>query len=97
MPILRKVAPRPFVNQLWQTALHHGRRSSLFCPACTHPFTEVASGGVARIRACIRCYWVWLDCEALDAVTALGASTTALPPPRRAIEARPKVAVEDRR
>ena len=104
LPILRKVAPRPFVNQLWQTALHHGRRSSLFCPACTHPFTEVASGGVARIRACIRCYWVWLDCEALDAVTALGSSTTALPPPRRelppprrVIEARPKVAVEDRR
>jgi len=97
LPILRKVAPRSFVNTLWQTALHRGRRSSLVCPACTHPFTEVASGGTARIRACIRCYWVWLDCDALDAVTALGAGSTELPPSPRAVEARPKIAAEERR
>ncbi len=117
LPILRKVAPRGFVNALWQTALHRGRRSSLDCPACTQPFTEVASGGAPGIRACVRCYWVWLDVDALDVLTAAGGSRELPGPPRelqgpstpgerpasgerhamRAIEGRPKLAVEDRR
>jgi Zn-finger nucleic acid-binding protein len=111
LPILRKFAPRAFVNALWQTALHRGRRSALDCPACTQPFTEVGSDGTAGIRACVRCYWVWLDVDALDALTAAGGSRELPGPPRalqgpptsrerhamRVLEGRPKLAVEDRR
>ncbi len=83
LPILRKVAPRPFVNRLWQSALHRGRCSSLVCPACTQPFTDVANMLATQIRVCVRCYWVWLDCHALDSLATLGTPATALPPPRR--------------
>ncbi len=88
LPILRRFAPRPFVNQLWQTALHRGRRSSLFCPACTHPFVEVGDAAGRGIRACVRCYWVWLDYEALESLPTLVAPTAALPSRRIAIESR---------
>ena len=84
VPILRRFAPRPFVNQLWQTALHSGRASALACPACLHPFIEVASTLAPHITVCVRCYWVWLDCDALDALTTLATPVVALPPPRRA-------------
>ena len=85
VPILRRYAPRPFVNGLWQTALHRGRPSRLECPACLHPFIEVAGGFAPRITVCVRCYWVWLDCEALDALAtnSLAAPTPVLAPPRR--------------
>lgn len=83
LPVLRKFAPRPFVNHLWQTALRHGRASALLCPGCAHPFSEVAAEVTPQIRACVRCYWVWLDCFALDSLTSL-APRKALPPPRRA-------------
>lgn len=96
LPILRRFAPRPFVNRLWQTALHDGRVSALQCPACLHRFTEVASVVSPRILACVRCYWVWLDCDALDvlaspagtAATVLPPSARPLPPPRRRHAAR---------
>jgi Zn-finger nucleic acid-binding protein len=83
LPILRKFAPRPFVNALWQTALHAGRNSALVCPACTQPFTEVTTTIAAQIRVCIRCYWVWLDCDVLDSLPTLTAPPAALAPPRR--------------
>lgn len=91
LPILRRFAPRPFVNHLWQTALHDGRPSGLQCPACLSRFTEIASiVRRPRLLACVRCYWVWLDCDALDALTpstsaaapALPPSAMPLPPPR---------------
>jgi ribosomal protein L37AE/L43A len=87
LPILRKYAPRPFVNALWQTALRAGRPSALHCPACAHPFTAVASAAPAEIQACVRCYWVWLDCDALDALAHATASAE-LGPPRRALPPR---------
>ncbi len=89
LPILRKFAPRPFVNQLWQTALHHGRRSALACPACLHPFAEVASVHALHLGVCVRCYWVWLDCDALEALATLGTPPPALAPTRpRRLESR---------
>ena len=88
VPILRKFAPRPFVNQLWQTALHRGRRSSLLCPGCTHPFTEVGGVATQGIRVCVRCYWVWLDCDALASLSTLVAPPAALPSRRVATESR---------
>lgn len=36
LPILRQVAPQPFVNQLWQAALHNGRTARVMCPGCRH-------------------------------------------------------------
>ncbi len=100
LPILRRVAPRPFVNALWQTAIRRGRVSPLTCPACTQPFTEVAAGVMPQIRACIRCYWVWLDCDALDSLATVGTPAAALPPPRRqaaSLPPRRRAALEHRR
>ncbi len=68
LPILRQVTAGPFVNHLWQTALHDGRPSAVVCPACTQPFTEFrgASAAVnAQLKVCVRCFWVWLCPERL--------------------------------
>jgi hypothetical protein len=81
LPVLRQVAPRPFVNQLWQAALHDGHASGLVCPACTRPFTEFGARGAARssqIKVCVRCFWVWFPPALLSAFPAV----SALPPPR---------------
>jgi ribosomal protein L37AE/L43A len=78
LPILRQVAPRAFVNGLWQAALHDGRPSAARCPACGQPFTGFARGDVAaRIKVCVRCFWVWFGAETLLAFSA----PVALPPP----------------
>jgi hypothetical protein len=66
LPILRQVAPRPWVTQLWQAARHHGRPSAVVCPACTQPFTEVVGARIAttlQLQVCVRCFWVWLSLE----------------------------------
>jgi len=69
VPVLRRVAPRAFVNDAWQTALRRGRRSRLVCPACAEPFVEVSVGRAdPRMKACVRCFWVWLNPHALAAV-----------------------------
>src|SRR5262245_10401565 len=74
LPILRQVAPRSFVNQLWQAALHRRRPSQLMCPACTPPFTELGEANAAvhpLLKVCVRCFWVWLSAEGLSSVSAL--------------------------
>ncbi len=79
LPILRQVTAGPFVNHLWQTALHDGRPSAVVCPACTQPFTEFrgASAAVnAQLKVCVRCFWVWLCPGALS----FAAATDSLPP-----------------
>jgi len=84
LPILRQVASRPFVNHLWQTALHNGRPSSVVCPACSQPFTDFrgASAAVnAQLKVCVRCFWVWLCPGAL-----LSPTTTDLLPPALGLE-----------
>jgi len=71
LPILRQVAPRTFVNRLWQAALHDGRRSTLVCPSCTKPFTEFGGGAVNRqLKVCVRCFWVWLSARASASLSA---------------------------
>jgi hypothetical protein len=62
LPILRQVAPRAFVNHLWQAALHGGHASRLVCPACDQPFTEFAEPQ-AQIKTCVRCFWVWFSAD----------------------------------
>ncbi len=71
LPILRQVAPRPFVNTLWQAALHQGRTSRVMCPACQQPFTELKGVDAvvnAQLKVCVRCFWVWLRPEALPSL-----------------------------
>ena len=82
VPVLRRVAPRAFVNDAWQTALRRGRRSRLVCPACAEPFVEVSVGRAdPRMKACVRCFWVWLNPHALAAV--LGAHRAKALPGRQ--------------
>ena len=81
LPILRTVAPRPFVNQLWQAAQHCGRDSALVCPACALPFIEIASPAFPQVRVCVRCYWVWLASDVLSSLATMTTPPPALPAP----------------
>jgi len=92
LPILRKFAPRPFVNALWQAALHRGRDSALACPACALPFTEITRAAFPQIRVCLRCYWVWLAADVLSSLTTMADPVRELsapePRPPRALRRR---------
>jgi hypothetical protein len=80
LPVLRQVAPRVFVNQLWQAALHDGRTSALVCPACAQPFTEFGSRGAAadpQIKVCVRCFWVWFSAALMSSFSTAPALATA--------------------
>jgi hypothetical protein len=81
LPILRQVASRSFINQLWQTALHDGRPSTVVCPACTQPFTECRGASAAvnfQLQVCVRCFWVWLRPGALWSPAAADSLPPAL-------------------
>ena len=85
LPILRQIAPREFVNHLWQAALHDGRPSALICPSCAQPFTTFAKGRVAmrpKLEVCVRCFWVWLGPQALESLSAETPPPLALDQPR---------------
>jgi hypothetical protein len=89
LPILRQVASRPFVNQLWQAALHNGRTSAVVCPACTQPFTEFGGASAAvnsQLKVCIRCFWVWLNPEALSSTSAVAPRPPAFAQARALVE-----------
>ena len=89
LPVLRQVAPKEFVNHLWQAALHDGRRSRLACPSCGQPFTTFAKGRVVmrpRLDVCTTCVWVWLGPEALASLPGAATPPPALPRPRARIE-----------
>jgi hypothetical protein len=100
VPFLRKIAPRGFVNQVWQAALHQGRPSRRMCPACTQPFIELGwpnpAAGPSPIKVCVRCYWVWFSSELLDAVTA-GRTSIDDVHPRLGHRGRDRVPAEARR
>jgi uncharacterized protein YbaR (Trm112 family) len=81
LPILRQVASCPFVNQLWQAALHNGRASRVACPACRQPFTEFRGANVAvtsQLKVCVRCFWVWLRPGTLASRAAVDSLLPAL-------------------
>ena len=104
LPILRQVAPRDFVNHLWQAALHNGCPSALVCPSCARPFTRfLKPRGVAQpqLEVCVGCFWVWLGSESFSSHVSAG----ELPPPldqtralvrRVALPPSPSAAVEAR-
>jgi hypothetical protein len=80
VPVLRKVAPRGFVNAIWQAALHDGRPSRHACPGCTHPFVALGRRHAAppQVEVCVRCYWVWFDSDLLAAFAANPLSLAAV-------------------
>jgi hypothetical protein len=68
--VLRKVAPRPFINHLWQASQLHGRASAKRCPSCTQPLLDLDGTGVAlspSLLVCCRCLLVWLEKPSLEA------------------------------
>jgi Zn-finger nucleic acid-binding protein len=68
IPILRQVAPREFVNHVWQAALRNGRRSQLRCPSCGQAFTGFSGSQAVvepELEVCTRCFWVWLSAQSL--------------------------------
>lgn len=72
LPILRRVAPRQFVNQVWQAALKNGRVSATRCPSCTQPFTTFIDSAATvepRLEVCTRCHWVWLSPTSMAALS----------------------------
>ena len=98
VPVLRKIAPRGFVNQVWQAALHAGRPSRRMCPACTQPFVELGwpqPAGPSPIKVCVRCYWVWFSSELLDAVTS-GRTSLDAERPRLSHHGRDRIPAETR-
>ena len=80
LPVLRQVAPRAFVQHLWQAALHDGLPSPKICPSCTQPFTTFSGSRVTlepNLEVCVRCYWVWLGPASLSALSQLGEPPSA--------------------
>ena len=74
LPVLRQVAPRDFVNHLWQAALHDGRVSPTRCPACQQPFTTFHGSQAyvePQLEVCTRCHWVWLSPMSLSLLSQL--------------------------
>lgn len=88
--VLRHVAPKPFINHLWQAARLHGSLSSKACPSCTQPLLELRPPQVViepALDVCCRCFLIWMERPTLEALRvqpprprALGAGTRSLPP-----------------
>jgi hypothetical protein len=91
LPILRQVAPRGYVNRLWQAALHDGRPSALVCPSCARPltrFVERRAAGQPQLEVCVGCFWVWLGSDALSSRSIDAAPAAALEATRALVPAR---------
>ena len=68
LSVLRRVAPRAFVQHLWQAALAHGRPGAQRCPSCTQPLLDFADAPVTVtpiVSVCRRCYFVIFEKSAL--------------------------------
>jgi Zn-finger nucleic acid-binding protein len=79
LSVLKRVAPREFINHLWQAAQRSGLPSEKPCPSCTQPLLELRPPDIViepRIDVCIRCYIVWFEHAALSRLQL------ALPPDR---------------
>jgi hypothetical protein len=68
--VFRRVAPRPFVNHLWQAGRAHGQPSARRCPSCTQALLELDASRVElspSLLLCCRCFLVWLEEPTLEA------------------------------
>jgi Zn-finger nucleic acid-binding protein len=62
--VLRHVAPRAFINHLWQAARLHGTPSRKACPSCTQPLVELRPPRVQiepPLDVCCRCFLIWME------------------------------------
>lgn len=68
LSVLKRVAPKEFVNHLWQAAQRSGRPSVKKCPSCRRPLLRLGPGVEIEpeIDVCIRCYVVWFEQAALE-------------------------------
>ena len=69
--VLRHVAPRAFINHLWQAARLHGEPSRKACPSCTQPLVELRPPKVEiepALEVCCRCFLIWMERATLAAL-----------------------------
>lgn len=69
--VLRHVAPKAFINHLWQAARLHGSRSAKACPSCTQPLVELRPPQVEiepALEVCCRCFLIWMERPTLAAL-----------------------------
>ncbi len=68
LSVLKRVAPKEFINHLWQAAHGSGRPSVKKCPSCRQPLLRLGPGVEIEpeIDVCIRCYVVWFEQGALE-------------------------------
>src|SRR5262245_66460746 len=69
--VLRHVAPKAFINHLWQAARLHGSLSTKACPSCTQPLLELRPPQVViepRLEVCCRCFLIWMERPPLQAL-----------------------------
>jgi hypothetical protein len=72
--VLRHVAPKAFINHLWQAARLHGSLSRKICPSCTQPLIELRPPQVEiepALEVCCRCFLIWMEKPALTALAAV--------------------------
>jgi hypothetical protein len=69
--VLRHVAPKAFINHLWQAARLHGSLSRKACPSCTQPLIELRPPQVEiepALEVCCRCFLIWMERPTLAAL-----------------------------
>jgi hypothetical protein len=69
--VLRHVAPKAFINHLWQAARLHGTTSAKACPSCTQPLVELRPPQVEiepALEVCCRCFLIWMERPTLQAL-----------------------------
>jgi hypothetical protein len=74
LPVLKRVAPREFIQHLWQAAQRSGRSSFKSCPSCRQPLLSL--GPEVEIEpefdVCVRCYVVWFEQATLEQLVLAG-------------------------
>jgi hypothetical protein len=81
--VLRHVAPKAFINHLWQAARLHGSLSSKICPSCTQPLIELRPPQVViepALDVCCRCFLIWMERPTLEALRVQPPRPRALGP-----------------
>lgn len=75
LSVLKRVAPREFINHLWQAGRKVGKPSGKACPSCTQPLVELRPPEIEitpKIDLCLHCFLVWMERDTLRAVPLAG-------------------------
>jgi membrane associated rhomboid family serine protease len=68
--LLRQVASRETIDNLWRTAAKGGR-SGVACPSCERPMAEVAvptGAGTELLDVCRSCHFIWFDATEFESL-----------------------------